>query len=85
MWKAIAQSMQGAAKKFGSLKLVKEKKPSVVYMNTPRRPEAKSVIALKRWYLRYLNAKAKRLYKKAKKVEDRAIWLEITLRGRDSV
>lgn len=77
--------MRGAAKKFGSLKLVKEKKPSVVYMNTPRRLGSKSVIALKRWYLGYLNAKAKRLYKKAKKVEDRAIWLEITLRGRDSV
>ena len=85
MLKAIMELMRGAAKKFGSLKLVKKKKPSVVYTNTPRRPEAKSVTALKRWYLRYLNAKAKRLYKKAKKVEDRAIWLEITLRGRDNV
>tara|TARA_R100000654_G_C2668531_1_gene125725 strand:+ start:448 stop:705 length:258 start_codon:yes stop_codon:yes gene_type:complete len=85
MWKAIAQSMHVVAKKFGSLKLVKKKKLPVAYTNTPRRLGAKSVIALKRWYLGYLNAKAKRLYKKAKKVEDRAIWLDITLRGRDSV
>jgi hypothetical protein len=74
-----------AVKECGSPRWAGRQKLSAGCTNIPRRPEAKNVIVLKRWYLRYLNAKAKRLYKKAKKAEDRAIWLEITLRGKDDV